>query len=51
MGVAHDRQHTMRDRKRGGYRRQEAAVQQLGAIELDQTNASRRPLTVSAPPV
>ena len=34
--------------KRGGDRRQDAAIQQLEAGEVDQTNASRRPLAARA---
>ena len=42
LGIAEDRQHPLRGGERGRDRRQDAAIQQLDAVEFDQANASRR---------
>ena len=48
LRIADDRQHALCGGKRGCDRRQDAAIQQLEAVEFDRTNASRRPPTARA---
>ena len=48
QGIAEDGQHARGRRERRGDRRQDPAIEQLEAGKVDQTNASRRPLTARA---